>query len=250
MKKVTEPAATASVHGRVFNTTQWHLVLTAKNGSSSEAEAAMEELCRIYWPAIYTYLRRTGYRAEDAQDLTQEFLSRLVHREWLSHLEDQRAKFRTYLLTFLKHLLSDERRRAHAQKRGGGKVIVSLDAYEAEERDALAPSDGLSPDQLYDRRWAETVMNRAAELLRADYEARGKLALYEQLKELQASDRNGPSYAEVAVRLKTTTQAVKNAVHAYRRRFINILHEEVAKTVDDPREVSKEVEYLIQLFRR
>ena len=250
MNKETEPVATASVHGRVFNTTQWHLILAAKNGDSAEAQAALEELCRIYWPAIYNYLRRTGRSVEDAQDLTQEFLSRFVHREWLSHLEDQRAKFRSYLLTFLKHLLSDDRRRNNAQKRGGGKIIISLDAYEAEERDALAPADGLSPDQMFDRRWAETVMNRAAMQLREDYASRGKLALFEQLKDLQAGDRNGRSYAEVAAILGMTTQAVKNAMLMYRRRYMKFMHDEVAQTVDDRRDVSGELEYLIELFRR
>ena len=126
-------------------------------------------------------MRRKGFKPEEAQDLTQEFLSRFIHKEWLSHLKDQRGKFRSFLLTFLENFLSDERDRANAQKRGGGKQIVSLDAYEAEERGAIEPADGLTADQAYERRWAQAVMEQAYRKLGEEYAAKGKTTLFDQI---------------------------------------------------------------------
>jgi RNA polymerase sigma factor (sigma-70 family) len=250
MKKETDSAPLAAVHGGVFQTTHWSVVLAAKNGNSLEAEAALEELCRVYSPALYAYLRRTGHSVEDAQDLVQEFLSRFVHRDWLDHLEDQRGKFRSFLLTFLKHFVADERRRENAQKRGGGKVLVSLDACAADEREALAPMNGLTPDQIYERRWAQLMMARALERLRADYVKRGKAALFDRLQDFQPGERSSQSYAEIAAALGLTVQAVKNASLTFRRRYAEFMRREVAETVLDPREVSAELDHLVRLFGR
>jgi RNA polymerase sigma-70 factor (ECF subfamily) len=240
----TEPS------GRVFVTTHWSVVLSARQKDSPDSEAARERLCRTYWPPLYHYLRRDGYSVDDAKDLTQEFLSRFVHREWLDHLKDQRGKFRSFLLTFLKHFLSDERDRANAQKRGGGQTWISLDACEAEERDALGPVDGLSADQLYDRRWARAVMDEAARRLREEYAARGKMELFEQLKDLQPGEHSARSYAEIGKALGLTEQAMKNAVHGFRRRYGALLRDEIAQTVDDPGEFEAEVQHLMQSFAR
>jgi DNA-directed RNA polymerase specialized sigma24 family protein len=204
----------------------------------------------VYSRSIYAYLRRTGHEVEDAKDLAQEFLSRFVHRDWLNHLEEQRGKFRCFLLTFLKHFLSDEWRRANALKRGGGRMLISLDACEAEERDALAPADGLTPDQVYERRWAETVMTRAFERLRADYARRGKSDLFEQLKDLQPGERDSHSHAQIAATLGMTVPAIKSAALSYRRRYADCMRREVAETVLDPREASEELEHLVRVFGR
>jgi RNA polymerase sigma-70 factor (ECF subfamily) len=165
--------------GRVFVTTHWSVVLRAREKDSPDSAAARERLCHTYWPPLYHYLRRNGHSTHDAQDLTQEFLSRFLHREWLDHLQDQRGKFRSFLLTFLKHFLSDQRDLANALKRGGGQTWISLDACEAEERDALGPVDGLSADQIYDRRWARAVMDEAAARVRAELFAGRKTQLFE-----------------------------------------------------------------------
>jgi RNA polymerase sigma-70 factor (ECF subfamily) len=146
---------------------------------------------------VYAYLRRDGHSPEDAQDLTQEFLSRLVHKDWLAHLQDQRGRFRSFLLTFLKHFLSDQRQRAKRLKRGGGRALVSLDAFEEEDRAKFEPVDGLTADQTYERRWAQAVMAQAAARLREDYAARGKLALFDQLKDLQPGEAGKRSYAKL-----------------------------------------------------
>jgi RNA polymerase sigma factor (sigma-70 family) len=236
--------------GRVFVTTHWSIVLRARQKESPDSEAARERLCRTYWPPLYHYLRRDGYSVEDAKDLTQEFLSRFLHRDWLDHLHDQRGKFRSFLLTFLKHFLSDQRDRANAQKRGGGQQLISIDAYEAEEREALGPVEGLSADQLYDRRWARAVMDEAARRLREEYAERGKAKLFEQLKDLQPGEHGARSYAEIGAALGLTEQAIKNARHAFNRRYAVLLRDEIAQTVADPSEVEAEVQHLKQIFAR
>jgi len=214
----------------------------AKNGDSPGAEAALEELCRIYSPALRAYLRRTGHDEHDAQDLVQEFLSRFVHRDWLDHLEDQRGKFRCFLLTFLKHFVADEYRRENALKRGGGKVFVSLDDCQA--------SDSLTPDQIYERQWAQVMMARALDRLREDYTKRDQAALFDHLQDIHPKCPDSRSHAEIAVALGMSVQAVKNAAITFRRRYAECMRREVAETVLDPREVAEELDHLVKLFAR
>jgi RNA polymerase sigma-70 factor (ECF subfamily) len=229
-------------------TTHWSVVLSARDKASPDSDAARERLCRTYWPPLYHYLRRDGHSPHDAQDLTQEFLSRFLHRDGLEHLQDQRGKFRSFLLTFLKHFLADHRDRAHAQKRGGGQPLISLDAYAAEEREGLGPVDGLTPEQHYERRWARSVMNAAVTRLEAEYAARGRSALFAQLKDLQPGERGEKRYAELAPLLGLTEQALKNARHAFHRRYAALIREEIAHTVADPEEIEAEVQHLLQIF--
>ena len=154
--------------GGVFATTHWSVVFTARDGDTSEALAALERLCRSYWKPVYAYIRRDGCQPADAQDLTQEFFRRFIEKEWLDHLQHRRGKFRSFLLTFLKHFLSDERDRAGAQKRGGGQAILSLDELQAEESHGFEPSGSLTADQVFERRWAQTMMERAVTRLRQE----------------------------------------------------------------------------------
>ncbi|HXI54346.1 MAG TPA: sigma-70 family RNA polymerase sigma factor [Candidatus Saccharimonadales bacterium] len=231
-----------------FATTHWSVVLAARDGDSSTSVAALERLCRSYWQPVYAYLRRDGHSPEDAQDLTQEFLSRLVHKDWLAHLQDQRGRFRSFLLTFLKHFLSDQRQRAKRLKRGGGRALVSLDAFEEEDRAKFEPVDGLTADQAYERRWAQAVMAQAAARLREDYAARGKLALFDQLKDLQPGEAGKRSYAQIGAELGLSEQAIKNAVHALRGRHREILRDEIAHTVRDRGEVDGEIQHLMRVF--
>ena len=222
--------------------------MQARDADTLGADEALEKLCHTYWPPLYAYIRRDGYKPEDAQDLTQEFLSRFLHREWLDHLKDQRGKFRSFLLTFLKHFLSDERDRANAQKRGGGKPLISIDAYEAEERGASDLADGLTADQVYERRWARTIIQQAHETLAREYAARGKGTLFEQLKDVQPGEHGERSYKDIGAALGMSEQAVKNAVLSFRRRYAKLLREEIVQTVADPGEVDAEVRHLMQIF--
>lgn len=232
-----------------FATTHWSVVLAAKGEDSTLGMEALEKLCRTYWPPLYAYIRREGYGMEDAQDLAQEFLSRFVHKEWLNHLHDRRGKFRSFLLTFLKHFLSDERDKAAAQKRGGGKTFVSLDDTSVEER-FLEPIGGLSPDQIFERRWAETVLEQAVKRLREEYTALNKGALFDRLKDFQPGKHGALSYAEVATQLGMTETAMKSVVHRFRLRHREILREEIAQTVSCPDEVDEEIRYLLSVLSR
>lgn len=233
-----------------FVTTQWSVVLRARDGDAGKGDEALEKLCRTYWPPIYAYIRREISDPHEAQDLTQEFLSRLVHEEWLTHLQDQRGRFRSFLLAFLKHFLSDQRDRAAAQKRGGNVVFISLDECAREETSVFEPSDGLTPDQVYDQRWARVVMEEAAKRLREEYIQRGRGDWYELFKDLQPGEHGMRSYADLAAQLGTTEQAIKNGVHSFRRRYGELLRDEIAQTVSDPAKVEAEIQHLLGIFAR
>jgi len=235
---------------RVFATTHWSVVLAAKRQEGPIAEAALERLCRVYWPPLYGYIRRQGYGAAAAQDLTQEFLSRLIHREWLNHLQDQRGKFRSFLLAFLRHFLSDQRDLARAQKRGGGKELISLDQMADEEKSWAEPVDRLTPEQVFERRWAQALMERAVDRLRGEYADRGKMALYEVLKDVQPGEHGAQTYEDIGGRFGMSEQAVKNAVHRLRRRHREILREEIAQTVTQPSEIEEEIQHLMAVLAR
>ena len=224
--------------------------MRARDKDSPGSASARERLCRTYWPPLYHFLRREGHGPHDAQDLTQEFLSRFLHQDGLDHLKDQRGKFRSFLLTFLKHFLSDQRGRANAQKRGGGQSLVSLDAYEAEERGACDLANKLSADQIFDQRWARAVMDEAARRLREEYAARGKTELFEQIKDLQPGEHGEKCYAEIAAAFGLSEQAMKSAVLRFRRRYAELLRDEIAQTVETPEEVEAEIQHLMQVFAR
>jgi RNA polymerase sigma factor (sigma-70 family) len=239
------PSST-NIGGRGFETTHWSVVWSARDRDSSSSVAARERLCRTYWPPLYHYLRRGGHSPDDAKDLTQEFLSRFLHRNGLDHLQDQRGKFRSFLLTFLKNFLSDERDRANAQKRGGGHTLISIDAYDAEEREFVGLADTLTPEQAFERQWGQAVMTGAAKRLREDYAARDKLALFEELKDLHPGEHGQRNYAQIGELLGMSEQAVKSAVLNFRRRYARALREEIAQTVLHPGEVDAELQHLKQ----
>lgn len=224
--------------------------MAARNSDSPRTVEALEKLCRTYWPPLYAYIRREGHDAHAAQDLTQEFFARLIEKDYLGHLQHQRGKFRSFLLTFLKHFLSDERDKATAQKRGGGKTVVSLDDTSVEERCFIEPAlaSGLSPDQVFERRWAETVLEKAAWRLREDYVARGQAALFDQMKDFQPGAHGPVSYKEFSAGLGMTESAIKSFMHRMRRYHREILREEIAHTVSRPEEVDEEIRYLLTLL--
>ena len=234
--------------GGWFVTTDWSVVLNAKENDSACASEALEKLCKIYWRPLYTFIRRNGYMPADAQDLTQEFFSRLLSKEYLRHLRDQRGKFRSFLLTFVKHFLSDERAKASAQKRGGGRVPLSLEDTSVEDQCVAEAADHLSPDQVFERSWAQTVLNQALARLAEEYHASGKSALFEILKDAQPGEHGPKTYAQLGVELGMSEVAIKSALHRLRRRHREILREEIANTVTRPEDVDEEIRYLITLL--
>lgn len=231
--------------GSVFATTRWAVVMAARDGDTTAAAEPFEELCRAYWAPIYAYIRRDGYGIEDAQDLTQEFFARWLEKRWLRHLEDQRGRFRSFLLTFLKHFLSDHRDRVSALKRGGGRQFIALDQFEAEERERIEPVDALTPDQVFDRRWLQRLNERAVERLRREYESAGKLDLFELFKEVRRGGSPDETQAEMGRRLGVSTSAVKSALHRFHRRQSELLLEEVAHTVGRADAVTDELRELL-----
>jgi RNA polymerase sigma-70 factor (ECF subfamily) len=233
-----------------FATTHWSVVLAAKDGDSPLAAEAMERLCRTYWAPVYAFIRREGQDATAAQDLTQEFFANFLAKDYLGHLRHQRGRFRSFLLTFVKHFLSGERAKARAQKRGGGKVFVSLEACSVEERRLVEAKSDLSAEQLFDRRWAETVLQNSLERLRADYETQGKGALFDRLKDIQPGERGDVTYAQLGASLGMTEEAIKTAVRRLRRRHAECLREEIAQTVAKAEDIDNEIRHLMAVLQR
>jgi RNA polymerase sigma-70 factor (ECF subfamily) len=167
---------------RLFTTTHWSVVLAAGQNDSPLAVEALEKLCRMYWYPLYAYVRRRGYGPDDAEDLTQEFSARLLEKNGLARADRAKGRFRSFLLGALNHFLADEKDRAEAKKRGGGRTLISWDQQNAEERFGAEPMDELSPEKIFERRWALSVLEQAATRLRNEYDAAGQAQLFEQLK--------------------------------------------------------------------
>ncbi len=236
------------VHGGVFATTHWSVVLAAGHPSSPDAQAALEQLCRAYWYPLYAYVRRQGYPPEDAQDLTQEFFARLLAGNYVAAVQPGNGRFRWFLLCAVKRFLLKERDRAGALKRGGDLTFVPFDAQQAEGLYRLEVADSGAPDQLYDRAWAVALVRKAHELLRQEYLSEGKHEVYERLKEFLSSDHADMTYEEVGRVLQMAEGAVKVAVHRLRRRLGNLLREQIAQTVHTPAELDEELRYLRTVF--
>ena len=231
-----------------FEQTQWTVILDARRKDELGATEAIEVFARTYWPPIYRYIRREGYSVDDATDLTQGFYVHFLGKQLLNGVGERKGRFRNYLLTCLKHFLSDERDRTDAQKRVPPGGFISRDAMDFEERDTMDPVDRMTPDQEFDRRWARAVLNRARARLREKYAAKEKLALYDSLKGVLLGDTREASYAEIAYRLSMTESAVKSAASQLRERYLRYVRTEIERTVSDPREVDEEILHLISIL--
>ncbi len=231
-----------------FHTTCWTVVVQAGNRPSAEADAALDALCRIYWYPLYAYVRRRGHAKEDAEDLTQAFFASLLARNDLVRLTRERGRFRAFLLAALKHFLANAWDRTQRQKRGGGQILLSLDWQEADDRFRIEPADPLSPDTLYDRAWGMTLLERVMERLREEYAAAGRAVLFDALKPFLAMGGASIPYVRVAEPLGMTEGAARVATHRLRRRYRNILREEIAQTVADPAQLDDEIRALFAAF--
>jgi RNA polymerase sigma-70 factor (ECF subfamily) len=246
----TGPSSSGRTDG--FAHTRWSIVLATRAAEPSQAATALEQLCQTYWMPLYAYVRRRGYSAEDAQDLTQEFFAHLLARDALRTVSPEKGKFRAFLLASLKHFLANEWDRRQAQKRGGGIQNLSLDVAAAESRykqvEAQAQSDALSPDKLFDRQWALTVLDLALTRLEAEYNTPEKQKLFAALKGALTADLTTGGYADVAKSLAMTEGAIKVAVHRLRKRYREVLKAEIAQTVADPQQVGEELKALFAAF--
>ncbi len=239
----TVPATSVSTDW--FTTTHWTMVLAARSDDSGAARHALEELCRTYWYPLYTYIRRQGYSPEDAQDLAQGFFERVLERNFFGHADREKGRFRAFLLTLLKHYISDQRDRERALKRGGGAKFISLEAQAAEQRYALEPVETMSPDKLFERSWAVTVLGQAEARLRQEFERAEKLELYEQLKDCEGGGGRARSYADIGSRLGMSESAIKGAAFRFRQRKAELVREVIAQTVARVTDIEDEIRYLL-----
>ncbi len=232
-----------------FHTTHWTMVLAAAQGDSgTAAHDALARLCRVYWYPLYAFCRRQGRQPHDAEDLTQEFFARLLEKKGLASVRPEHGRFRSFLLVSLKNFLANEWERARAQRRGGGRPMISLDGGDAETRYALEPADGLTPEMVFERRWAWAVLERVLSALRAEYAAEEKGELFEQLEGFLPCGRGTVSRAELAAKRGVSVGAIDVAVHRLRQRFGALLREEVSETVSSEEEVKEEIRHLISVL--
>ena len=231
-----------------FTTTHWSVVLEAQSESPT-AKAALEELCHIYWQPIYSFIRRQGVAPEDAKDVTQGFFADLLEHKSLTAVRREKGRFRSYLLGALKYFLADERRREMAIKRGKGQRLIALDALSAQERAETEPTDPATAEQIYERRWASTVLERVLALLKNEYVAAGNARLFDALKQLLPDEPGAPTQADVAAQLNMNVNAVRQAFHRFRRRYQSILRDEIAHTVATPGDIEDELRHLIAVVR-
>lgn len=247
--RMNSPAqAESSGSAAWFGTTQWTVVLSAREQDLPLAAQALETLCRTYWYPLYAYIRRRGYAAPEAQDLTQEFLARLLASNGLATVDRRKGHFRSFLLGSLNHFLANEWDRARAAKRGGRTEVLSLDEAAAEARYAIEPSTDLTPENLYYQRWALTLLEQALHKLQSEFEAAGKSPQFECLKEFLQCEESDRSYKEVGGELGLTPPAVASMVYRLRQRYRELVREEIAHTVSSLGDLDEELRWLFRVL--
>ena len=232
-----------------FATTRWSIVLAARSGRDEDSRRALTTLSSQYWYPLYAYLRRRGHDTSDAQDLTQGFFASLLEKDGLQSVDPERGRFRAFLLAAIKHYAANEWDRQHAQKRGGRQQVLSLDFSDAESRYLREPENPQTPESLFRRRWALTLLHKVTTTLEQEYSASGRADLFQTLQPFLAGDQSRGSYSNAAAGLGMTDGSVRVAVHRLRRRFREILREEIAQTVSLPEEVDDEIRALFDALR-
>ena len=234
--------------GIAFTTTHWSVVLEAQ-GESPAAQEALEKLCRTYWWPIYGFVRRQGVGSEEAKDITQGFFALLLERRDLDAVRQEKGRLRSYLLTSLKHFLTNEHNRAVAIKRGEGQRLIPLEDLRARERNGFEPADTLAADQIYERRWALSVLDQVLARLGDEYRAAGNIQLFDRLQKSLTDEPGRPSPADTAHEFGMTESAVRQASYRLRRRYRQVLREEIAHTVMAPGDIDDELRHLIAVLR-
>ena len=233
-----------------FATTHWSVVLAAGDSTSPDSQDALEKLCRQYWYPLYAYVRRRGYRPEDAEDLTQGFFAIFLKKGYAEHADRSRGRFRTFLLTSMQNFIHNARDQSAAWKRGGRQQFVSWDAAVLEGRYQAESQLELSPEEIFEKRWAATLLQQVLDLLRTEFDSEARGFLFERLKDHLWSDESAPPFARVAEELGVNATNLRVAAFRLRRRFREILRHEIAHTVGDPADVDDEIRYLIRVLGR
>ena len=245
---LTSADSSARNEAVAFSTTHWSVVLTAQ-GRSPAADEALEKLCRTYWWPLYGFVRRSGYKPEEAQDLTQGFFALLLERRDLDVVRREKGRLRSYLLVSLKNFLAKSRRRELAMKRGEGRALVPLDELLARERADLELADTLTADRIFERRWALTLLELVLTRLESEYRSAGNENLFDCLNEFLSDEAGRRSQAKIATELGMTENAVKQAFHRLRQRYRELLREEIAQTVAVPGDVEDELRHFISVLQ-
>jgi RNA polymerase sigma factor (sigma-70 family) len=231
-----------------FPTTRWTLVVAAGDPHRKEARSALVSLCENYWYPLYAYLRRRGYPSHEAQDLTQEFFIRVLEGRYLDRADPEKGRFRSFILTSLKFFVADEEDRHRARKRGGG-MVVALEFPSGEERYQREPAHDETPERIFERRWALSLIDRVVEKLREEFVQHGRPEHFERLKVFLLGQSDAP-YAALAREMNTSEGALKVAIHRLRKRYRELFRQEIADTVADPAEVESELRYLAAVLTR
>ena len=231
-----------------FPTTRWTLVVAAGNPDRTEARSALVSLCENYWYPLYAYLRRRGYPADQAQDLTQEFFVRVLEGRYLDRADPDRGRFRSFLMSSLKFFVADEEDRNRAHKRGGG-ALVPLEFPSGEERYQREPAHDETPERIFERRWALSVLDQVVERLRSEFVQHGRPEHFEQLKVFLLGQSDAP-YAALAREMNTSEGALKVAIHRLRKRYRELFRQEIADTVVDPADVESELRHLASVLMK
>jgi RNA polymerase sigma factor (sigma-70 family) len=232
-----------------FTTTHWSKIALAGERTTAESTAALEHLCGTYWYPLYAYLRRRGYDPPDAEDLTQEFFARLLRDNSFAKADPAKGKFRSFLLTALNRFLANQQERAHALKRGGGQPLLTLDMAKGEERYQGEPACEATPERLFERKWALTLLDQALQQLRQEFVSQSKAARFEELKAFLCGNDGLSSYVELATRWQTTPNAVAAAVHRFRLRYRELVREQIAQTVTGEDKLEEELCYLFNALK-
>ncbi len=243
-------SATSRGGPRVFPATQWTVVLTVGGTPSPESAAALERLCGWYWYPLYAFVRRSGYLPADAEDLTQEFFARLLEHNWIAHADRYKGRFRSFLLMAMKRFLAKEWDKAKTLKRGGQVRLVPLQLNTAETRYGRDPADTRTPEQVFEKQWALTLLEFVLNRLREDYEHDGKGEVFHTLEPCLVGSRESQPYAAVGAQLGISEGAARVAVCRLRERYRARLEEEVAQTVSSAAEVDEELRHLLRVLAR
>lgn len=245
---LTAVGGSAQKRAAAFTTTHWSVVLEAQ-GESAAAQAALDKLCRTYWRPIYGFVRRHGVNPEEAKDLTQGFFALLLERRDLETVRKEKGRLRSYLLTSLKHFLANERNRAMAIKRGAGRQLIPLEDLRERERIGFEDKETLAADQIYERRWALSLLDQVLARLREEYRAAGNMPFFDRLQKSLTGDPDRASPADVAREFEMTESAVRQASYRLRQRYRHLLREEIAHTVMAPGDIEDELRHLIAVLR-
>ena len=224
-----------------FPTTRWSVVVAATGSPTERSREALETLCKIYWRPLYAFVRRQGHSVEEAQDLTQGFFARLLEKDYIHQFQRERGRFRSFLLACLKHFLANEWDRTLAQKRGGSTLLLNLSA-------APEPGHHETPERIFERQWALALLEQTLARLKEEFAGVGKTRQFDVLKDFLTAGEGRLPHRRVAAELAMTEEAVRVAVHRIRRRFRELLRDEISQTVADPEEARDEIRYLLAVI--